>query len=214
MQDFELTDAIYRSRKTVLDMLEARDYITTPYRNYSPKEITFMMASLNGTALRMDLSHKNGSKKCIIVYSLTKLKQKLKTFLANMSDADKPEYIEDIPNTEVIILVAEPVVETFHQTVLANYIDTKLRAFVFQIQTIVNDPSKHIVVPKHAKVPAEEHAELLEKLYLKSKSQLQLIRFHADIQARYLGLVPGDIVKIVRPSPSAGEYTLYRVCTP
>ena len=214
MQDFELTEAIYRSRKNVLDMLEARDYITTPYRNYSPKEITFMMASLNGNALRMELAHKNGSKKCIVVYSLTKLKQKLKSFLTSMSDADKPEYIEDIPNTEVIILVAEPVVETFHQTILANYIDTKLRAFVFQIQTIVNDPSKHIVVPHHEKVPAEEHAALLEKLYLKSKSQLQLIRFHADMQARYHGLVPGDIVKIVRPSPSAGEYTLYRVCTP
>jgi len=29
-----------------------------------------------------------------------------------------------------------------------------------------------------------------------------------------MGLLPGDIVKITRASPSAGEYTSYRVCSP
>jgi hypothetical protein len=70
------------------------------------------------------------------------------------------------------------------------------------------------MVPKHEKVPAEEHTALLEKMFLKNKTQLPLIRFHADMQARYLGIVPGDIVKITRPSPSAGEYIGYRLCTP
>jgi DNA-directed RNA polymerase subunit H (RpoH/RPB5) len=32
--------------------------------------------------------------------------------------------------------------------------------------------------------------------------------------ARILGLLPGDIVKILRPSPSAGEYISYRICSP
>ena len=41
---------------------------------------------------------------------------------------------------------------------------------------------------------------------------LPMIRFHEDIIARILGLVPGDIVKITRPSPQSGEYESYRVC--
>lgn len=213
MQDYELTDTIYRSRKTILDMLEKRDYIVAPHRNISPKEITYMMASPNGEALRMDLGHKNGEKTCKVHYYTNKLKQKLKTYLAALSDPEKPESYVDPATTEIIIMVAEPVVDTFHQTVLENYIATKLRVFIFQIQTVVNDPSKHIMVPKHEKVPAEEHATLLEKMFVKSKTQLPLIRYHADIQARYLGLVPGDIVKITRPSPSAGEYITYRLCT-
>jgi len=213
MQDYELTNAIYRSRKTVLDMVEKRGFTTTAYRNYSPREITYMMSSPNGDALRMELPHKSGAGSCVVLYYLTKLKQKLKTFLETLNDPEKPEYL-DPATTTIIILVAEPVVDTFHQNVLENYLNNKSHTFIFQIQTIVNDPSIHFLVPKHEKVPAEEHATLLESLYLKSKAQFPLIRFHADMQARYLGLVPGDLVKITRPSPSAGEYTLYRVCTP
>jgi len=211
MQDFELTDAIYRSRKTVLDMMEAREYITTPYRNYSPKEITYMMGPLEGQGLRMDLSHKDGTRKCVVHYYLPKIKNKLKNYLEAMNDPEKAEYLNP-ETTEVIIMVTEPVVDTFHQGVLENYIKHKSRVFIFQIQTVVNNPSKHVLVPYHEKVPAEEAAELMKKWYIKSKSQFPIIRFHADMQARYHGLVPGDIIKIERSSLSAGKYTLYRVC--
>jgi len=211
MQDFELTDAIYRSRKTVLDMMEAREYITTPYRNYSPKEITYMMGPLEGQGLRMDLSHKDGTRKCVVHYYLPKIKNKLKNYLEAMNDPEKAEYLNP-ETTEVIIMVTEPVVDTFHQGVLENYIKHKSRVFIFQIQTVVNNPSKHVLVPYHEKVPAEEAAELMKRWYIKSKSQFPIIRFHADMQARYHGLVPGDIIKIERSSLSAGKYTLYRVC--
>jgi DNA-directed RNA polymerase subunit H (RpoH/RPB5) len=53
----------------------------------------------------------------------------------------------------------------------------------------------------------------LKQTYAK-KTQFPLNVFHQDIQARILGLVPGDIVKITRPSPSAGYYVEYRVCAP
>lgn len=212
MQDFELTDELYRSRNTILDMMEARDYIVSGYRNYSQKEITYMMISPNGEGLRMDFPHKDGVRKCVVHYYLQKIKQKLRTYLQNMNDPEKPEYL-DPETTEVIIMVTEPVVDTFHQTILETYINSKSRVFVFQIQTLVNNPSKHVMVPKHEKVPAEEHVELMKKMFMKTKSQFPVIPFHEDMQARYLGLVPGDIVKITRPSPSAGEYILYRVCS-
>ena len=49
---------------------------------------------------------------------------------------------------------------------------------------------------------------------IKSKANLPLIKYHEDMIARILALTPGDIVKITRPSPSAGEYISYRVCVP
>lgn len=213
MQDNDLVDGVYRSRNTILDMLEKRDFITTPYRNISPKEITYMVHSEDGQALRMDLTHKDGEKRCVVLYYLNKIKQRLRNILINMNDPDKEDYL-DPATTEVIMMVVDEVVDTFHQTILENYVKNKGRVFVFQIKTLINDPTKHVLTPLHEKVPAEEHTDLLKTWYAKTKMQLPLIRYHMDMQARYLGLVPGDIVKITRPSPSAGETVLYRVCGP
>jgi DNA-directed RNA polymerase subunit H len=72
---------------------------------------------------------------------------------------------------------------------------------------------KHVLVPKHERVPVSEEQALLKENYAK-KSQLPLIRYHEDPIARMIGLMPGDIVKIVRPSLTAGESVGYRVCVP
>jgi DNA-directed RNA polymerase subunit H (RpoH/RPB5) len=44
--------------------------------------------------------------------------------------------------------------------------------------------------------------------------ELPHIKYHFDMQARILGLLPGEIVEIKRPSPTIGEYPMYRICTP
>jgi DNA-directed RNA polymerase subunit H (RpoH/RPB5) len=68
------------------------------------------------------------------------------------------------------------------------------------------------MVPRHRKLSEEECDFVIKKLKLKSKSELPHIKYN-DIQSRVLGLVPGDIVEIRRPSETVGEYTLFRVCT-
>ena len=77
---------------------------------------------------------------------------------------------------------------------------------------ILINPMKHIMVPKHEIVPVERHKELMESLYVISKSKFPEIKFHVDPIARCIGAVPGDIIKITRPSASAA--IIYRVCTP
>jgi DNA-directed RNA polymerase subunit H (RpoH/RPB5) len=89
--------------------------------------------------------------------------------------------------------------------------NTKVR--YFQAASLVNNPLQHILVPKHEKVPAEEEEALLKGMYA-TKAQLPLIRFHEDPIARMLGLVPKDIVRITRPSLTAGENIGYRLCVP
>jgi DNA-directed RNA polymerase subunit H (RpoH/RPB5) len=70
-----------------------------------------------------------------------------------------------------------------------------------------------MLVPLHEKVPAEEEEQLLKRLCA-TKANLPLIRFHEDPIARIIGLVPKDIVKITRPSLTAGENIGYRLCVP
>jgi DNA-directed RNA polymerase subunit H (RpoH/RPB5) len=218
--NYEIIDVLYRSRITLLEHLDAAGYDTTPYSKFSPKEIGEMVKSGPALgappALAMELSKKEGGEtpyaKCIVVYTIGKIKQKLSVFTKKLIDPEESGF--DPKTTELIIITLEPIAPNFHAMAYECWNkndNSKVR--YFQAAAIVNNPLKHILVPKHEKVPAEEEAQILKSLYA-TKAQLPLIRFHEDPIARMIGLVPKDIVKITRPSLTAGENIGYRLCVP
>ncbi len=71
------------------------------------------------------------------------------------------------------------------------------------------DISKHILVPKHEILSEEEVKKLLEK-YNITKSQLPKI-LASDPMVKKIGAKVGDVIKITRKSPTAGESIFYRV---
>jgi DNA-directed RNA polymerase subunit H (RpoH/RPB5) len=167
-------------------------------------------------ALAMELTKKEGGQtqyaKCIVVYTIGKIKQKLGAFTKKLIDPEEAGF--DPKTTELIIVTLEPIAPNFHVMAYECWMkneNTKVR--YFQAASLINNPLKHILVPKHEKVPAEEEEDLLKGMYA-TKAQLPLIRFHEDPIARMLGLVPKDIVRIVRPSLTAGENIGYRLCVP
>jgi DNA-directed RNA polymerase subunit H (RpoH/RPB5) len=213
--DFEFFDHLYRSRKTLLRILADRGYNTKPFENFGPDEIEAMVIA-GAEALRMDLERPKTADsnitKCRVVYSLTKLKSKLGSFLNNLLDKTNTDAVDPL-TTEVIVMLAapegEPVVDMYHTASYEQLTKEKLRIFFFRIANLVIHPSDHVLVPKHEKLAEEEIPFPKAERY-----KLPFIRFHEDMQARILGLVPRDIVKITRPSPSSGVYTMYRICSP
>lgn len=70
------------------------------------------------------------------------------------------------------------------------------------------DVLKHVYVPKHEILPKKEADEVLVK-YNAKYAQLPFI-FLSDPALKELGAKPGDIIKITRKSPTAGESIYYR----
>ena len=198
----------------LLDILEERGYNVDKYRKFSPAEATAAVASL--PSLSFKVTKKDDETKVCDVRYANISRQKLDTFFDDIDD-------DDSENTEVIVMMIVPVADAHHMVALKQYMKLKesgekerrkLRVSFFSIDTMVVNPMKHVLVPKHQIVPQDQHKALMDSMYITAKSKFPEIKFHIDPIARCIGAVPGDIIKITRPSASAGESIIYRVCAP
>jgi len=73
------------------------------------------------------------------------------------------------------------------------------------------DITKHEFVPKHLKLTEEQSEEVLKKFNI-SKKQLPKI-LKEDSAVSKLDCKKGDIIKIIRKSPTTGESEFYRIIT-
>lgn len=202
--DQEQIDTIYRSRITVLDILEARSYDVTSYRKFSPAEIQIAVQAGGLSALNIILKKKDDtSNTCLILYIATNA-----TSFPALLDKKVAE-----GHKEIVAMTFVENLEKFHLLAAKYYLNNNIPVFCFNIPKIVNNPLNHVMVPKHNIVEKEKHAELLERLNMTSKKMLPFIT-SADPIIRCIGALPGDIVHIERPSPSAGVYDVYRLVVP
>jgi len=212
--DFETIDILFKSRQTILQILKGKGFDTRPYEKFGPFEIEAMASKDKDVAMRMEVERKDAPAKCRVEYALPRVKNRLKSYMERLLINDEGELNFDPATTEVIVITMEPIGDSFHLEALKQFSTNKLRISFFDAHTLISNPLEHVLVPLHELVPKEEEEGLLKQLRCTKKTNLPKIRFHEDIIGRILGLVPGDIVKITRPSPTAGEVVYYRVCTP
>jgi DNA-directed RNA polymerase subunit H (RpoH/RPB5) len=214
--DPEIYEYVIRSRSTILEILDNRGYNVDAYKNISPSEIEAMAmhSSEDIDFMRINASKKEGSdapmSRAVVIYWISgNYKPRIESQINELfREKVNPE------TDELIIILAEPLHESFHNQAILLYKQRGIRVGFFNIKNLISNPARHIMVPKHRKLNAIEIQTLMAGLRLKSKYELPHIKYHVDMQARVLGLVPGDIVEITRPSETSGENVIYRVCSP
>jgi len=109
--------------------------------------------------------------------------------------------------TRAIIIVQNGMTPSAKQSLTDMQPKYLLEQFL-EAELLVNI-TEHELVPEHVVLTADEKTELLSRYKLKDV-QLPKIQM-GDPVARYLGLKRGQVVKIVRPSETAGRYVSYRL---
>jgi DNA-directed RNA polymerase subunit H (RpoH/RPB5) len=114
--------------------------------------------------------------------------------------------------TKKVFFISRDPLTNINLNTIYNDIGTSIDIEFFHLKELQFNISNHYLVPKHELIRDPTLIqELVTSYSLKSKLHMPLIQ-KSDPMARYLNAKPGDIVKITRVSPSAGEYICYRCC--
>jgi DNA-directed RNA polymerase subunit H (RpoH/RPB5) len=167
----------------------------------------FALDGLN-TSLVYEVIKSNSNKQGFEITIDTRLK--IIYYLSNKFKwSELKKFFDEETAYDLYILV---VVDKISQNNLKQINALNINIQIFDIKELQFNITKHILVPKHEVVSDQEEIKtILQNYCLKSKFQLPHI-LKTDPVSRYLGLRNGDIVRITRTSPTAGEYIVYRCC--
>ena len=128
--------------------------------------------------------------------------RKLKT-----QDLQKAASALDEARRDRAILVVTEKPASFHRATVEAYYGKE--AEIFSLRELQFNVSRHALVPPHKKLSDAEVREVLRTYMLTDKKALPSI-LSSDPMAKYTGARPGDVLRIERPSPTAGRTVFYR----
>jgi DNA-directed RNA polymerase subunit H (RpoH/RPB5) len=133
--------------------------------------------------------------------------------------ANIQEMIDDLFNLEEIltkedtlfIIIKDEANETIINELKHIWEKDGIFIVVENIKRLQFNILNHVLVPEHTIMNDNEVQEIMKKYNIKNKMEFpDISRF--DPVARVIGLRPGDVCKIIRPSKTAIKTEYYRVC--
>ncbi|KAL1561305.1 DNA-directed RNA polymerases II and IV subunit 5A [Salvia divinorum] len=192
---------LFRAMKTLLQMLRDRGYVVTDDEIAMTKDgFTDKYGHNMKREDLMLIKAKRDSGQQLYVFFPDEERvgaKTIRTLISRMNDDNVPR----------AILVSQKNLTPFAKKMMKE-VATKFLLEVFQEAELQVNVHHHELVPPHQVLTAEEKTTLLAK-YTVKETQLPRIQV-TDPVARYHGLKAGDVVKILRPSETAGRYITYR----
>jgi DNA-directed RNA polymerase subunit H len=219
-----LISQIYKSRNVILELMEKQGYNIYEYKGFSINEVNTMKINnqldmILEKNIETDTSETKTSE---TKTSETKTKRKIyiRYYLAKaLRPNNLQEMIDDLFNVEEIlskddtlfIIVKDEVNETLVNTVKHIWETDKIFIVIQPLKRLQFNILDHILVPSHRVLSTDESIKIKNRYNVINDSQLpDISRF--DPVAQAIGIRPGEICEIIRPSKTAISAPYYRIC--
>jgi len=212
-----LISQIYKSRIVLLDLMKKQGYVSSEYEGFSVNEINTMKTN-NQLDMILEKNKTVGendgpnyeSRKIYIKYYLAKA----------LRPNNLQEMIDDLFTVEevltkkdtLMIVVKDEINETLTNTVKHIWESEKIFIVIQPLKRLQFNILNHILVPPHRIL------DEIEKINIKKRYNVMTDGHFPDISrfdpvAQAIGIRPGEVCEIIRPSKTAISAPYYRICS-
>ena len=210
-----LISQVYKSRSVLLELMNKQNYVVTDYQNFSVNEINTMKTNnqldmiLEKLSKIDDTDDEQLTKKIYIKYYLGK----------SLRPGNLQEMIDDLFTVEevltkddtLLVVVKDEVNETLINTLKHIWESEKIFIILIPLQRLQFNILEHILVPPHRVLDESEKINIKNRYNVMNDNEFpELSRF--DPVAQAIGIRPGEVCEITRPSKTAISAPYYRIC--
>lgn len=197
---------IYNSRKTIIDLLEAQKYDVSQYKDFGINDVNTLLQT---SQMDMLLKKTTEDKSVYVKYHLAKSLRPVNIF----------EYIEDLFTLEevlqkkddLIVIMKDEPNDTIRKTLTDIWEKEGIYITVINIKRLQYNILNHQLVPEHIVLSSEEATEVKKKYNIIDDSQIPDISRFSPV-SQVIGIRPGELCRIYRPSKTAIKAEFYRIC--
>ena len=207
-----LISAIYKSRNILLDLLNSQNYNVVDNNDFSVNEINSMFTNKQLDMILEKNIENEFTKKKHKIYIRYYLAKTLRP--QNIQEMiDDLFYVEEVLTKDdtLYIIVKEDANETLVKLLKQVWEQDGIFIIIQSLQRLQFNILKHELVPPHRILSLSEKNQIKERYNIMNDSQFpEISRFDPVSQA--IGIRPGDVCEILRPSKTAIITKYYRIC--
>ncbi len=209
-----LISKIYTSRNIILEILKYRGFNVDDWTNFSITEIQSMF---NNKELDILVKNPTTNKKLYVKYHLSGSKSG--TSMSRLGSSHIYDYVDDLfdieeeldENDDLIIISKDKTNLTIRDLVEQLYVKDKKFVNVYNFHDYLFNVLEHEMQPAFRILSNDEKIEIMKRYnIIKDKEFPDISRFDPVSQA--IGIRPGEVVEIIRSSPTAVTSVYYRIC--
>lgn len=208
-----LVSSVYKSRKNLLDLMRKQGYNVAEYDNFSINEVNAMFQNKQLDMLlekSIESDNPNSSQRRVYIrYYLAK----------TLRPQNIQEMIDDLFNLEevltkedtLMIVVKDDMNETIMNLLKHIWEQDGILIVIQSIKRLQYNILEHALVPSHRVLTPDEVQVIKNKYNIMDDTQFpDISRF--DPVAQVIGIRPGQVCEIIRPSKTAIKGYYYRIC--